>query len=100
MNQGMKRLSKGLRHLPLMALVLALPATSMTGDMTVGPAAPTVAQRLLIEAHDTAGVGWWSSSALEIEPAPAVARITGSGKPVLNMPGVRRRIRTPGAESS
>jgi hypothetical protein len=26
----------------------------------------------LIEVHDTAGIGWWSSAALEFDPATAV----------------------------
>jgi len=98
MHQRMKRSGNKFRHLTLFALVLALPASSMITSIEVEPAAPSVAQRALIEAHDTAGVGWWSSSALEIGPAPAVTTVTGSGRPLSVVPGVRR-IRMTGGES-
>jgi hypothetical protein len=71
MTQGMKRCCNGLRRLPLVALALALPALSMTSEFVVKPPAPSVSQWALIEAHDTAGIGWWSSAALEIDPAQA-----------------------------
>jgi hypothetical protein len=90
MTQGMKRSGNSVRHLTLFALALALPASSVNADIEVEPATPSVAQRAMIEAHDTAGVGWWSSSALEIGPAPAVTKATGSGRPLSVAPGVRR----------
>jgi hypothetical protein len=98
MIQGMKRSGNNVRHLTLFALALALPASSMNTDIEVEPATPSVAQRALIEAHDTAGVGWWSSSALEMGPAPAVTRVTGSGRPLSVAPGIRR-IRMTAGES-
>jgi hypothetical protein len=99
MNQGMKRSSTNFRHLALFALALALPASSMTSNAEVEPDAPSVAQRALIEVHDTAGVGWWSSSPLEIGPAPPGIRTTDrpSGQPVSAPGGVRRN--PPGAET-
>jgi hypothetical protein len=54
----------------------------------------------LIEVHDTAGIGWWSSSALEIGPAPTVIRATnGSAGPLASVPGGFRPIRLPGVAS-
>ena len=70
MTQGMKR--KHLLRLPIFALALGLPAFSMTSELSVEPPAPSVSQRALIEVHDTAGIGWWSSAALEFDPATAV----------------------------
>jgi hypothetical protein len=72
MNEGMKRCCYGLRQLPLIALALGLPAFSMTSELAVEPPAPTLSQCALIEVHDTAGIGWWSSAALVIGPAVAV----------------------------
>jgi hypothetical protein len=74
MTQGMKRSSKYFRPLPVFALAFGLPAFSMTGDPAVEPPAPSVSQCALIEVHDTAGIGWWSSAALEFDPATAVNR--------------------------
>ncbi len=71
MTQGMKRSNSYFRQLPLFALVLGLPALSMTSEFAVEPPAPSVSQCALIEVHDTAGIGWWSSAALEIDPATA-----------------------------
>ena len=71
MTQGMKRRGNGMRQLPLVALALGLPALSMTNEFVVKPPAPSVSQWALIEAHDTARIGWWSSAALEIDPADA-----------------------------
>ena len=71
MTQGMKRRCNGLRQLPLGALALGLPAWSITSEFVVKPPAPSVSQWALIEAHDTARIGWWSSAALEIDPADA-----------------------------
>jgi hypothetical protein len=63
MTQGMKR--KYLLCLP----IFGLPAFSMTSELSVGPPAPSVSQCALIEVHDTAGIGWWSSAAPEFDPA-------------------------------
>jgi len=51
------------------ALALSLPTLAMTTETADSPA-PTDSQCALIEAHDTAGIGWWSSASLEIDPAP------------------------------
>jgi hypothetical protein len=72
MTQGMKRSSQYIRRLPIFALVFGLPALSMTSELAVEPPAPNVMQCALIEVHDTAGIGWWSSAALEIDPVAAV----------------------------
>jgi hypothetical protein len=72
MTQGMKRYHPRLRQLPLIALAFGLPAFSMTSELAVEPPAPSISQCALIEVHDTVGVGWWSSAALEINPAPAM----------------------------
>ena len=75
MNEGMKGCCYGLRQLPLIALfalLFGLAAFSMTSELAVEPPAPSISQCALIEVHDTAGIGWWSSAALEIEPAAAV----------------------------
>jgi hypothetical protein len=72
MTQGIKRSSKYFRRLPIFALAFGLPAFSMTGELSVEPPAPSVSQCALIEVHDTAGIGWWSSAALEFDPAAAV----------------------------
>jgi hypothetical protein len=72
MTQGMKRCGDGLRQLPLIALALGLPAFSMTSELAVEPPAPSISQCALIEVHDTAGIGWWSSAALEIDPAAEI----------------------------
>ena len=72
MTQGMKRSSKYFRQLPLFALAFGLPAASVTSELAVEPPAPSVSQCALIEVHDTAGIGWWSSAALKIDPATAV----------------------------
>jgi hypothetical protein len=72
MTQGMKRCCYRLRQLPFIALAFGLPAFSMTSGLAVEPPAPSVWQCALIEVHDTAGIGWWSSAALEIDPAVAV----------------------------
>ena len=72
MTQGMKRSRQYIRRLPILALVLGLPAFSMTSELAVEPPAPSVLQCALIEVHDTAGIGWWSSAALEIDPVTAV----------------------------
>jgi hypothetical protein len=72
MNEGMKRSRHGLRPLPLIALLFGLPAFSMTSELAVEPPAPSISQCALIEVHDTAGIGWWSPAALEIDPTAAV----------------------------
>ena len=72
MNEGMKRSGYGWRQLPLIALAFGLPAFSMTSELAVEPPAPSLLQCALIEVHDTAGVGWWSSAALEIDPVATV----------------------------
>jgi hypothetical protein len=72
MTQGMKRSRHYIRRLPILALVLGLPAFSMTSELAVEPPAPSVLQCALIEVHDTAGIGWWSSAALEIDPVTPV----------------------------
>jgi len=72
MNEGMKRSRYGLRQLPLIALLFGLPAFSMTSEWALEPPAPSISQCALIEVHDTAGIGWWSSAALEIDRAAAV----------------------------
>ena len=69
MTQGMKRSGNSIRQLPIVALAFGLPAFSMTGDLAVAPPAPSDSQCALIEVHDTAGIGWWSSAALEIDSA-------------------------------
>ena len=70
MTQAMKR--KYLLRSPIFALAFGLPAFSMTSELSVEPPAPSVSQCALIEVHDTAGIGWWSSAALEFDPATAV----------------------------
>ena len=70
MTQGMKQ--KHLLCLPIFALALGLPAFSMTSELSVEPPAPSVSQCALIEVHDTAGIGWWSSAVPEFDPATAV----------------------------
>ena len=70
MTQGMKR--KYLLRLAIFALAFGLPAFSMTSELSVEPPAPSVSQCALIEVHDTAGIGWWSSAALEFDPATVV----------------------------
>ena len=72
MTQGMKRCCDALRQWPLIALFFGLPAFSMTSELAVEPPAPSISQCALIEVHDTAGIGWWSSAALAIDPAAAV----------------------------
>ena len=72
MTQGMKRYYPRLRQLPLIALAFGLPAFSMTSELAVEPPTPSISQCALIEVHDTAGIGWWSSAALEIDPAAAM----------------------------
>ena len=72
MTQGIKRSSKYSRRLPIFALAFGLPAFSMTSELSVEPPAPSVSQRALIEVHDTAGIGWWSSAALEFDLAATV----------------------------
>jgi len=97
MNQGMKRMRSRLRQFPLLALLAsaaALPAASMTAE----PPAPSVGQRALIEAHDTAGIGWWSSPALEIGPELTRATDVPAG-PVPPVPAVLYPKRIPGVES-
>jgi hypothetical protein len=74
MAQGMKRSREYMRRLPILGLVFGLPVVSMTSELAVEPPAPSVLQCALIEVHDTAGIGWWSSAALEIDPAAAVNR--------------------------
>jgi hypothetical protein len=75
MTQGKKKTRKTIRWLPLLALAIGLPALSvpsaMTSEVLIEPPAPSVSQCALIEVHDTAAIGWWSSAALEIDPAPA-----------------------------
>ena len=70
MTQGMKQ--RYLLCLPIFALAFGLPSFSMTSELSVGPPAPSVSQCALIEVHDTAGIGWWSSAAPEFDPATAV----------------------------
>jgi len=70
MTQGMKR--KHLLRLPLFALAFGLPAFSMTSELSFEPPAPSVSQCALIEVHDTAGIGWWSSATPEFDRATAV----------------------------
>jgi hypothetical protein len=70
MTQGMKQ--KHLARLSIFALAFGLPAFSMTSELSVEPPAPSVSQCALIEVHDTAGIGWWSSAAPEFDPATPV----------------------------
>jgi hypothetical protein len=72
MTLGTKRCCHGLQQLPFVALALGLPAFSMTSELAVEPPAPSISQRALIEVHDIAGIGWWSSAALEIDPTAVV----------------------------
>jgi hypothetical protein len=74
MAQGKKRSGNYVRQLPIFALAFGLPAFSMTSDLAVEPPAPSDSQCALIEVHDTAGIGWWSSAALEIDPATSANR--------------------------
>ncbi len=69
MTQGKKRSSSDFLQVPLFALALGLPALSTTSELAVEPPAPSISQCALIEVHDTAGIGWWSSAALEIDAA-------------------------------
>jgi hypothetical protein len=98
MNLGMKRTKRHLRRLQSLALfasVVALPAASMTAEPSP---APSVGQRALIEAHDTAGVGWWSPPALEI--TPELTRTTDApAVPPLPPPAAFYPKRMPGVES-
>jgi hypothetical protein len=97
MNQGMERTKGHLRRLQFLALfasVVALPAASMPAE----PPAPSVGQRALIEAHDTAGVGWWSSPALEV--APELTRTTDApAVPLAPAAAAFNPKRMPGVES-
>ncbi len=68
MVQGKTRLIIYIRQLPLLALVLGLPALSMTTDKTSESPSPSESQCALIEVHDTAGIGWWSPATLDIGP--------------------------------
>lgn len=91
--------------LPLLIMTVALPATSMNGPSrssaaTVDPPAPSTAQRALIEAHDTTGVGWWSSPAMDVAPAPDATQMQPvSGDPWAPPPAGAPPRRTPGVES-
>ena len=73
-NQGTKRSSTATEWRALLvlgwALALSLPTLAMTIEMSGEPPAPSDSQCALIEVHDTAGIGWWSSAALDIDPAP------------------------------
>ncbi|MDQ6917448.1 MAG: hypothetical protein M3023_06490 [Pseudomonadota bacterium] len=69
MNQGTKQSSLYLRRVPLLALALALPVLSMTREVAIEPPPPSDSQCALIEVHDTTGIGWWSSAAVEISSA-------------------------------
>jgi hypothetical protein len=71
MTQGTKRSGRYVGPLPILALAFGLPAFSMTSDLAVEPPAPSDSQCALIEVHDTAGIGWWSSPALAFDPALA-----------------------------
>jgi hypothetical protein len=60
--------------LALSMVAVTLPAASMNsasmnGGATADLPVPSTDQRTLIEAHDTVGVGWWSSPAMDIDPA-------------------------------
>lgn len=70
MIQGKTRSSIFIRQLPLLALVLGLPALSMTTEKATESPAPSASQCALIEVHDTAGIGWWSPATLDIGPPP------------------------------
>ena len=74
MIKGTERSSKATEQRALLvlgwALALSLPTLAMTMEMAGEPPAPSDSQRALIEAHDTAGIGWWSSAAPGIDPAP------------------------------
>jgi hypothetical protein len=70
MVQGKMRSRVSVRQLPLLALVLGLPALSMTTGKTTDSPAPSESQCALIEVHDTAGIGWWSPATLDIGPPP------------------------------
>jgi hypothetical protein len=80
----------------LTAFLVGLPAAPTTSSAAIGSPPPTVGQRALIEAHDTAGIGWWSSPAAEA-PAPDTAKVDG-GNDALPADGVRPR-RTPSIET-
>jgi hypothetical protein len=99
MNPGIKRTNNRFRYLPLLVLGLAFPAASMTGATAVEAPTPSVAQRALIEVHDTAGIGWWSSSSLEIGPLPLVTRAADAAGPIAAAPADLRPARRPGVES-
>ena len=98
MNQGIKRLRGVLRRLPLIALAMALPAASMTRTVTSEAPAPSVGQRVLIEAHDTTGIGWWSSSGLETAPDIGNAAVGSAAAPT-PAPTALYPKRVPGVET-
>lgn len=100
MRQGAIQACDYLRHLPILLMVLALPAASMSRVGTTGPIeppAPSVAQRALIEAHDTTRIGWWSSPAEEIDPAQCAN--DAPDEPADATPPVLRRKPPPGTAS-
>jgi hypothetical protein len=89
----------------LSTLAVALPAASMNtpsmnNGATVDPPLASTGQRALIEAHDTAGVGWWSSPALEMEPASdADQEADAPSRPQSQAPMSTYPRRAPGVES-
>lgn len=99
MNPGMKRKNSTFRHLPLLVMALAFPAASMTRVAAVESPTPSVAQRALIEVHDTAGIGWWSSSSLEIGPALVIETTDGSAGPLAAVRAGVPPLRKPGVET-
>ncbi len=107
MDKGTNPSRSNLRRMSLLALLImtvALPATSMNSpSMNRGaaadPPAPSSAQRALIEAHDTTGVGWWSSPAMDIAPGPDAAQPAASPDPLMPAPGNAYPQLTPGVES-
>ena len=111
MDPGMNPTRSSLRRVWLLAMLImavALPATStnsrsIRSETALDPPAPSTGQRALIEAHDTAGVGWWSSPAMDIAPWPDATQPSVqpdvSPDPLAPDPIGAYPRRTPGAES-
>jgi hypothetical protein len=71
MTQGIKQAGNYVRRLPILAVAFGMPAFSMTSELAITPPAPSASQCALIEVHDTVGIGWWSSPALQVDYALA-----------------------------
>jgi hypothetical protein len=114
MDPGMNPTGSSLRRVWLLALLsmaVALPAASMNkrsiinSGATLDPPAPSTGQRALIEAHDTASVGWWSSPAMDIAPWPDATEPSATPQsdalpdPLAPAPASAYPRRTPGIES-